>query len=84
MALAVRIPPSVLQLPAADLELDPAPADIAALIAELERRHPGLRHALDSSSVNAALNGEVILSGRDATRLKDGDRVEFLVMFAGG
>ena len=84
MALRVRIPPAVAKLAAQELTVDPAPADVSRLIAELERRHPGLGKALDSSSVNAAVNGSVVLHGRDATALKDGDEVEFLVMFAGG
>jgi molybdopterin converting factor small subunit len=84
MAIRVRIPPSVASLASPSIEIEPAPAHLGELIGALEALHPGLQLALDSSSVNAAVNGEVVLHGRDATPLRDGDEVEFLVMFAGG
>ena len=85
MAISVRIPESVAGAARGlELSLDPAPTDLGALIDALERLRPGLREVLDSSAVNAAVNGEVILHGRDRTTLADGDQVEFLVMFAGG
>jgi molybdopterin converting factor small subunit len=84
VAVTVRVPPSIWRLAQPEVRVEPAPPDLGALIRELERRHPGLGTALDSSAVNAAVNGEVILHGRDAAPLKDGDAVEFLVMFAGG
>ena len=84
MAIQVRVPPTLVHLPSSGVTLDPAPPDLGALLEELERRFPGLGLALDSASVNAAVNGEVILHGRDRTPLSDGDEVEFLVMFAGG
>ena len=86
MGLRVRIPPALGRLDscATELTLTAAPPNLGALLAELERRYPGLGSVLDSSAVNAAVNGAVILHGRDATPLHDGDEVEFLVMFAGG
>jgi len=84
MAIRIRISEALAAPTARELELEPAPADVGSLIRMLEARFPGLGQALDSSSVNAVVNGEVILQGRDATRLADGDDVEFLVMFAGG
>ena len=84
MALRVRIPPSIVRLPAAELTIERAPPDIGSLLRELDVLHPGLAKLLDSSAVNAAVNGDVVLHGRDATALADGDEVEFLLMFAGG
>ena len=82
--IRVRIPPSVHALGAQELLVTDHPGDLGQLLASLERSHPGIAAALDSSAVNAAVNGEVVLSGRDRTPLHDGDEVEFLVMFAGG
>jgi len=83
MSLLVRLPDGV-EAPDRELTLTEAPADLGALLAELERRWPGLGGRLDSAAVNVAVNGDVILHGRDRTALADGDEVEFLIMFAGG
>lgn len=84
MPVRVRIPRALSELPQPVITVDPSPADVGRLVAELDRLFPGLARTLDSASVNAAVNGEVVLHGRDATPLEDGDEVEFLVMFAGG
>ena len=84
MGLTVRLSEGIDFTSARELILDSAPVDLGALIDELERRFPGARAALDSSAVNAAINGDVVLSGRDRTTLADGDEVDFLIMFAGG
>ena len=84
MPVTIRLPDGVEAIPYRELTLDRAPATLADLVAGLDRRYPGARAKLDSAAVNAAVNGEVILSGRDRTALADGDEVEFLVMFAGG
>ena len=82
--IRVRVPRSVARLRSQELVIDSEPANLGELLAALENLHPGLGSALDSAAVNAAVNGEIILSGRDKTRIRDGDEVEFLVMFAGG
>ena len=80
----LRIAQAVAESADRALVLDEIPASLGALVALLEERSPGLKARLDSSAVNAAVNGEVVLHGRDQTPLADGDEVEFLVMFAGG
>ena len=82
--IRVRVPATVARLAASEIAVDGDFSDLGQLLAALERMHPGLGAALDSASINAAVNGEVVLCGRNATRLRDGDEVEFLVMFAGG
>ena len=84
MAITVRLSEGLEFGSKREIVFDSAPADLGALISELEQRYPGARAALDSSSVNAAVNGDVVLSGRDRTKLTDGDDVDFLIMFAGG
>lgn len=84
MAVKIRLSEGLDFAPEKEISLADTPRDIGALLAELERRYPGAKAALDSSSVNAAVNGDLILSGRDPTVLHDGDEVEFLIMFAGG
>ena len=84
MAITVRIPATLFEPPSPETSIDPAPATLGALIDLLEERFPGAAAALNSSAVNAAVNGEVVLHDRDATSLDDDDDVEFLMMFAGG
>ena len=84
MSLIIRLPETIRGTLDREFRLDETPDDVGALLALLDARSPGLRAELDSASVNAAVNGEVVLHRRDQTPLKDGDEVEFLVMFAGG
>ena len=59
-------------------------ADIAALVAALDRRIPGLSRDLDDPIFNVAINDEMLLHGADAHALQDGDVVEFVPTIAGG
>ena len=84
MAITVRIPATLFRLADSEQSIEPAPANLGALIELLEDRFPGVAATLNSSAVNAAVNGEVVLHDRDAIPLNDGDDVEFLMMFGGG
>ena len=64
--------------------VDEPVADIAALVAALERRIPGLAAELDDPIFNVAVNGEMLLHTVRSHRLEDGDAVEVVPAIAGG
>src|SRR5687767_10127692 len=59
-------------------------ADVADLMAVLDRRIPGLGTDLSDPIFNIAVNDEMLLHGVDARSLADGDVVEFVPTIAGG
>lgn len=66
------------------LEIEEPLATVGELLAVLDRRRPGLKAEIDTSIYSVAVNGTVLLVGRDPTPLRDGDEVEILTFFAGG
>jgi molybdopterin converting factor small subunit len=84
MAITVRFP-AMLQVRAGrQVAIDEPVADIATLIAALDRRIPGLAAELADPIFNVAVNGAMLLHGVAAHALHDGDEVEFIPAIAGG
>jgi molybdopterin synthase sulfur carrier subunit len=91
MPVKVLIPTPLRNLTGNAAEVLVEAGDVAALIDQLEKLHPGLKERLcDSSSklrrfVNVYLNEEDIrfLKG-EATAVKDGDEVSIVPAIAGG
>ncbi len=82
--VAVRLPSTLADLPEGTLVVDEPVATVGEVMDAVERRLPGLGRELRGSVWTAAVNGEVLLQGRESALIKDGDEVEFLPMFAGG
>lgn len=66
------------------VEIHEPVANVGELLNALEVRRPGLRAEIDSSIYSVAVNGEILLIGREERPLADGDEVEILTFFAGG
>jgi molybdopterin synthase sulfur carrier subunit len=91
MSLIVRIPPQLRTLTAGTEEVAiEGAADVAALIEQLEAKHPGLRERLlDERGIRKFVNvyvGEDDVRFLDGlkTALKDGDQVSIVPAIAGG
>jgi len=83
-AVTVKLPSTLANLPEGALVVDDRVATLGEVVAAVERLLPGVGRELHGSVWTAAVNGEIVLQGRDTTAVKDGDEVEFLPMFAGG
>jgi molybdopterin synthase sulfur carrier subunit len=91
MAVTVRIPTPLQRLTNGQGEVQCEGATVAELLADLERRHPGVKERLCDESgklrrfVNIFVNEEDIrfLQG-DQTGVKDGDDVSIIPAIAGG
>ncbi len=84
MSITVRFPSMLRQKTGAELVMDESISDVAALVAALERRIPGLAKDLADPIFNIAVNDEMMLHGAQTRTLKDGDIVEFVPTIAGG
>ena len=91
MSVSVRIPTPLRKLTANQDTVTGEGANVAEVLADLERRYPGLRERLYDESgalrrfVNIYLNDEDVrfLDG-DATAVKDGDELSIVPAIAGG
>ena len=91
MAVRVRIPTPLQRLTGGQDEVACEGKTIAELVADLERRHPGIKERICDETgklrrfVNVFVNEEDIrfLQG-DQTPLKDGDDVSIIPAIAGG
>ena len=91
MPVKVLIPTPLRNLTANAAEVQVEAKDIAALVAALEAKHPGLKERLCDDAgklrrfVNVYLNEEDIrFMQSEATALKDGDEVSIVPAIAGG
>ncbi|HAM41122.1 MAG TPA: molybdopterin synthase sulfur carrier subunit [Candidatus Omnitrophica bacterium] len=91
MAVIVRIPTPLQRLTNGQGEVPCAGSTVNDLLADLERRHPGIKERICDESgklrrfVNVFVNEEDIrfLQG-DQTAVKDGDEVSIIPAIAGG
>ena len=91
MAIKVRIPTPLQKLTNNQAEIHCDAADINQMLADLERRHPGIKERLCDGEgklrrfVNIYVNEEDIrfLQGQE-TALKDGDDISIIPAIAGG
>ena len=70
--------------PAETVLLEAPVADLAELRGALVQHHPYLADRLDRELSMAVLNGATILSGEQATPVRDGDRISFITAISGG
>ena len=91
MAVTVRIPTPLQRLTNSQGEVLCEGSTVTELLADLERRHPGIKERICDESgklrrfVNVFVNEEDIrfLQG-DQTAIKDGDEVSIIPAIAGG
>jgi MoaD family protein len=91
MAIEVRIPTIMRSYTGGEKAVHASGDTLAALVDDLEARHPGLKERLVTDSgglhrfVNVYVNDEdVRFTGSLDTKLKDGDSVTILPAVAGG
>ena len=91
MSILVSIPTPLRGLTANRDEVEAKGADIAEIIADLEKNHPGIRERLTDGEgnlrrfVNIYVNGEDIRFLQDKnTAVKDGDEISIVPAIAGG
>jgi aldehyde:ferredoxin oxidoreductase len=64
--------------------IDEQVSDVSALRKALLRKLPEAATDLNDSSWNIAVNGNMVLSGEDTSRIASGDRVTLVPIIAGG
>jgi molybdopterin converting factor small subunit len=84
MPILVRFPAMLHARAGRQVAIDEPVSDVAALIASLDRRFPGLAAELADPIFNVAVNDEMLLHAVGTHRLADGDAVEFIPAIAGG
>lgn len=91
MSIKVRIPTPLQKLTKNNPEVEAQGSDIKELIADLEKKFPGIKERLCDEGgslrrfINIYVNEEDIrFLQRDATLLKDGDEVSIIPAIAGG
>lgn len=90
MAVKVRIPTPLQRLTQGKEEVDGAPGTIIALIADLDKRFPGLAERISEGGkvrrfVNIYVNEEDIrFLNAEGTIVKDNDEVSIVPAIAGG
>jgi sulfur-carrier protein len=91
MAINVRIPTPLRKLTGNQDTVQAAGATVAAVLADLERQHPGVRERLYDEKgdlrrfVNVYVNDEDIRFGQGPlTPVKDGDELSIIPAIAGG
>lgn len=91
MAIAVRLPSMLLQRSGGTMEVQGEGATVGELLADLERRFPGITERLTAADgdlhafVNIYRNDEDIrYLGKLSTPLQDGDVVSILPAISGG
>ena len=82
--ITVRFPSMLHARAGREITLDHVPADLAALVAALDRQFPGLGRELDDPLYNFAVNDEMLLHGVRTHTLKGGDVVEVVPTISGG
>lgn len=91
MAVKVRIPTPLRKLTGNQDTVEAAGVTVEAVLADLERQHPGLRERLYDDQgalrrfVNVYVNDEDIRFGQGpATPVRDGDELSIIPAIAGG
>lgn len=83
-ALRVDLPRPLPGAPDKAIVIDRPVADLVELRAAVAARLPEAREALADTTWNAAVNGQMVLSGESSRSLHDGDRVAFVPIIGGG
>jgi aldehyde:ferredoxin oxidoreductase len=83
-AVAVQLPHGTPGAPEHVVVVDTPVDNVAALRAAVAARLPEAREALADESLNAVVNGEMVLSGEAKRPVRDGDQVAFLRAMTGG
>lgn len=84
MAVIVRFPAMLHAVAGPEVVIDEPVDDIAAVLAALERKLPGISGQLADPIYNLAVNDEMLLHGVHRHPLKDGDIVEVVPTISGG
>ena len=84
MAVIVRFPAMLHAVAGPEVVIDEPVDDIAAALAALERKVPGITRQLADPIYNLAVNDEMLLHGVRRHPLKDGDIVEVVPTISGG
>ncbi len=91
MAIKVRIPTPLQKLTGNQSEVEVSGANVKAVLAALEEKHPGLRERLYDEKgtlrrfINFYVNDEDIrFLNSEETALKDGDELSIVPAIAGG
>jgi aldehyde:ferredoxin oxidoreductase len=83
-AVRVDLPKPLPGAPEQIVVIDEVVGDVTALRKALLRKLPEARDDLNDKSWNVAVNGSMILSGEQGTRIASGDRVSLVPIIAGG
>jgi aldehyde:ferredoxin oxidoreductase len=83
-AVRVELPQALPGAPEKSVVIDEAVSDVTALRQALLRKLPEASEALNDSTWNIAVNGNMVLSGEKAVRIASGDRVTLVPIIAGG
>jgi aldehyde:ferredoxin oxidoreductase len=83
-AVRVDLPRQLPGAPEQVVVIDENVTDATELRKALLRKLPEAASDLNDSSWNIAVNGEMVLSGEKATRIRSGDRVALVPIIAGG
>ena len=84
MAVIVRFPAMLHAFAGPEVVIDEPVDDIAAVLAALERKLPGISRQLEDPIYNLAVNDEMLLHSVRRHPLKDGDIVEIVPTISGG
>jgi len=91
MPVKVRIPTPLQKLTGGEAEIESTASTIEGLVADLEKKHPGLKERICDEKgkirrfVNVYVNEEDIrFLSQEKTGLKDGDEVSIVPAIAGG
>lgn len=84
MAVIVRFPAMLHSVAGPEVVIDEAVDDIAAVLAALERKFPGISRQLADPIYNLAVNDEMLLHSVRRHPLRDGDVVEIVPTISGG
>jgi len=84
MGVTVRFPAMLHAKAGREVVLEEPLGDVAAVVAALDRRFPGLAAELADPIFNVAVNDEMLLHGVRASPIKDGDIVEIVPTISGG
>jgi aldehyde:ferredoxin oxidoreductase len=83
-AVRVQLPPGFPGAPEHAVVVDTPVDNVAALRHAVAKRIPEAREALSDDTLNAVVNGHMVLSGEASSPVRDGDQVAFLRAMTGG